>query len=65
MPPDTKEISKENDPLTITRPTTWTESWMASPGPVTVAEHLNLFIKGLEWVLLILFREFPGELLHL
>ena len=46
MPPDSKEISKENDPLTITRPTTWTESWMASPGPATVAEHLNLFIKG-------------------
>jgi len=47
MPPDSKEISKENDPLTITRSTTWTESWMASPGPVTVVEHLNLFIKGL------------------
>jgi Predicted membrane protein len=47
MPPDSKEISKENDPLTKTRSTTWTESWMASPGPVTVAEHLNLFIKGL------------------
>ena len=47
MPPDSEEISKQNDPLTITRPTTWTESWMASPGPVTVVEHLNLFIKGL------------------
>ena len=47
MPPDTKEISKQIDPLTITRPTTWTESWMASPGPETVVEHLNLFIKGL------------------
>ena len=47
MLPDFKEISKENVPLSITRPTTWTESWMASPGPVTVVEHLNLFIKGL------------------
>ena len=47
MPSDTKEISKQNDPLTLNRSTTWTESWMASPGPVTVTEHINLFIKGL------------------
>ena len=47
MSNNSKEISAENDSPTIPRPTTWTESWMASPGPVSFAEHLNLFIKGL------------------
>jgi len=47
MSPDSKEISSENPSSAIPKTNTWAESWMASPGPVSFAEHLNLFLKGL------------------
>ena len=47
MSSNSPEFSENSDHSTTLSPESWKKAWLASPGPRTFAEHVNLFIKGL------------------
>ena len=38
--------NKEEPSALASKPETWRNAWMASPGPVKYSEHATLFLKG-------------------
>ena len=47
MSSNSTEFSENSDHSNTSSPESWEKAWLASPGPRTFAEHVNLFIKGL------------------
>ena len=46
MPPDSMNIQVSSTTKDTANPDSWKDAWLASPGPRTFSEHLNLFLKG-------------------
>ena len=46
MPPIKKDIARKN-PYENSSLVTWKKAWMASPGPISLKEHVFLFFKGI------------------